>query len=154
MKRIILPFKMFWIALVRPQIFQKDIFAIVARMFETLAESTKQKMPLTTKLCMVDMTEGKDVTTLLSIWVGIGEESNPVSRCAELAAKVRELEAKKPTVSEGKLYEKAILTGTIPELANMRVPTDQKTPIVQGGKVRLDLSFLVKYLREQGVIVN
>lgn len=145
---------MFWLALIKPQIFQKDIFAIVARMFETLAESTKQKMPLTTKLCMVDMTEGKDVTTLLSIWVGVGEESNPVSRCAELAAKVQELETKKPTVFEGKLYEKAILTGTIPELANMRVPTDQKTPIVQGGQIRLNLAFLVEYLREQGVIVN
>jgi hypothetical protein len=154
MKRVLRAFKMFWIALVRPQIFQKDIFAIVARMFETLAESTKQKMPLTTKLCMVDMTEGKDVTTLLSIWVGVGEESNPVSRCAELAAKVQELEAQKPTVSECKLYENTILTGTIPELANMRVPTDQKTPIVQGGQVHLDLSFLVEYLREQGVIVN
>lgn len=145
---------MFWLALIKPQIFQKDIFAIVARMFETLAESTKQKMPLTTKLCMVDMTEGKDVTTLLSIWVGVGEESNPVSRCAELAAKVQELETKKPTVSKAGLYENIILTGTVPEFDKEIILTGKKASNIQCGVICVKIESLVEYLEKQGVIVN
>jgi len=154
MKRFFYACGAFWLALTKPQMFQMGLMQIVRVMFETLAAAARQKTPLTTKLCNLNTTDDGKPDVLLTLWIGIGEDSNPASRCAELAEKIRKMESEKPIISKAEILSNITLTGTIPTLTNMLPNPDPQNPLMLCGGMRVDIKNLIECLNSKGVIVK
>jgi hypothetical protein len=66
------------------------IFKVVEDIFKFVETVHKEQKPMVTKIVLLNMADGTEISDFVSLWAGIGEAS-PIERCSHLKAQNIEL---------------------------------------------------------------